>query len=97
MYSIAAFHFFEAGDLLNKWQEARPFLYIGQSQYAQSLVRTMIESYALMLLHNDDLDANVLTELYELLEDHPPSDDPPLTKPSEAVSILRIHRATLGS
>lgn len=71
-------NFVEARDRLEAWQEARPFLYIGQSNYAQTLVHTMIDAYKQMLSYNDQLNAGLLKSLYELLNDVPPSDDPPI-------------------
>lgn len=75
---ISAFNdFVAARDRLEAWQEARPFLYISQSEYAQKLVYTMIDAYEHMLEHNDRLDVNLLENLYKLLDDSPPPDDPP--------------------
>ncbi|MFZ3043785.1 MAG: hypothetical protein WA058_01615, partial [Minisyncoccia bacterium] len=90
IYCAATFAFYEAEELLDKWQAARPFLFIGQSAYARSLLCRMIESYTLMLIYDEQLDATFLTELYELLDDQPPPDDSPLTKPSGAVSFYPI-------
>lgn len=75
---IAAYRdFVQAGEQLQKWHAARPFLYVSQSAYSRSLVRTMIDSYVIMLAYDRGLDREVLTELYGLLVTLPPTHDPP--------------------
>ncbi len=72
---------FEASRAFDEWRAARPFLWVGQSTYAQSLVWTMIESYDWLL--KDDPTWGypfVITNLYKLLEEQPPPYTPPTTK-----------------
>src|SRR3989344_1292443 len=77
---ISAFNdFVAARDRLEAWQEARPFLYISQSEYAQALVYKMIDAYGYMLEYNNQLNTALLKDMYKLLDDSPPPEDPPPT------------------
>ena len=81
--------YIEAEERLRQWQAARPFLYIGQCEYAQSLVFVMIDAYKLLLIYEDWRDIEILTNLHELLDEQPPSHDPPpLRETVGAVSLL---------
>lgn len=78
----AFIEFTVAEQWLGKWTEERPFLRVGQSAYAQSLVETMICSYSIMLMYDKEkeLDSGVLDELKALLEEQPPLHTPPATR-----------------
>ena len=74
--------YFAASREFDRWRVARPFLWVGQSPYAQSLVWTMINSCDWLL--KDDPTWGypfVITSLYKLLEEQPPPYTPPDTKP----------------
>ena len=73
-----------------KWREARPLLHVGQSVYARSLVQEMIVAYRLRLIFDKELDRRPLLELYRLLGDLPPSQDPPATNKPLSGGLLFI-------
>jgi len=73
-----------------KWREARPFLHVGQSAYARSLVRDMICAYKLMLMCDEEMEDLLLVDLYALLNDLPPSQDPPVTAKPLSGGLLFI-------
>lgn len=78
--------------LLDKWTAARPFLRVGQSSYAQGLVLRMIGALERIDTYGKGLsedEREYLTSLWDLLEDQPPSHDPPTAKPlPEGLSFL---------
>lgn len=74
---FAACDFIKAQKRLEKWRAARPFLFVGQSAYARTLVWKMIETYSLLLTYGRVQDTEVLVGLYRLLNERPPSHDPP--------------------
>ena len=80
-------NFIKAKDLLEKWWKARPLLYVSQSEYAQSLVHTMIDSYTVLMAHNDQLKPTVLEALRKLLNQPPPSHDPPAGEETRSVGL----------
>ena len=89
---------FEASRAFDAWRVARPFLWVGQSSYAQSLVWTMIESYD-WLLKDDPTWGHpfVITDLYKLLEEQPPPYTPPTTKASRIARLFFLPRPTKPS
>ena|SRR3989344_5470555 len=44
-FDLAMERCMRAGDLFLAWREARPFLYVGQSSYAQGLILEMLKQY----------------------------------------------------
>lgn len=67
-----------AYNLYQEWRRARPYLRVGQSPYAQKLVRSMIGAHEqYLLLKGEDTENNeVLEYLHRLLNWDPP-DYPP--------------------
>lgn len=67
-------------DLLIEWRRARPFLWVGQSEYAQGLVHRMMRATRI-LIEGGDLDQErgmrILELLQGLLDEDPPPHDPP--------------------
>lgn len=70
--------------LLDKWTAARPLLRVGQSAYARRLVLRMIGALERIHLYGEGLsedERSCLAWLRNLLNDQPPSHDPPTAKP----------------
>ena len=81
----AANEFEAAARRFNAWRDARPLLYVGQSEYSRALVRELIRSYEHILALGIIEDDGTLSRLYELLNEGPPHPPPPgTTKPRSA-------------
>lgn len=78
-YEKATERYERAKELFYAWRKARPFLFVGQSPYAQSLVLEFIEQYQLAreFLPCLKVDEEVLASWRRLLNQMPPEYDPP--------------------
>lgn len=83
-----------AGNALDTWRKARPFLYVGQCKYAQSLVLAMIAAQRRINKYDDclteELKEMLLATLYRLLNEQPPRDNPPKALPQQAPGFLLL-------
>ena len=70
--------YFAASQAFDAWRVARPFLFVGQSPYAKSLVWTMIETYEWLQAEDARWGfPDVIPRLYQLLNEQPPTFTPP--------------------
>lgn len=81
----------QADRLLDEWQAARPFLFIGQCEYAQLLVREMIQASKEIAEYNGypAEEMEYIELLYRMLDEKPPPEDEP-SKPREAGLCIAI-------
>ncbi len=86
----ATISFHIAKKQFQKWRKARPLLHVRQSPYACSLVQKMIFAYRLRLIFDEELDTRPLSELYQLLGDLPPSQDPPVANKPLSGGLLFV-------
>ncbi len=67
--------FFAANEALERWRAHRPFLFVGQCPYAQSLVLRMIDAEYLLIRYQWG-HVSAIDQLHALLNELPPPYDP---------------------
>lgn len=70
--------YIDTNNMLCDWLDSRPFLFIGQCHYAQSLVLELIEAQHIILKYDSSKENKEhMEDLYEMLNDLPPDLEPP--------------------
>jgi hypothetical protein len=68
-------------DRLLAWRRARPFLFDGQTPYARSLLKTILDSYLQCCrFEGVEPDEKIIRLIHQLMNGGPPPKTPPSTK-----------------